>query len=250
MTVPKKSLLESALVFLKESLRSFRSGSLTFAILHVTTAVELVLKERLARVHPNLIFKTLDSEKLDRSKTVGLYELPFRLSHFGVQTSESELATIRDVAKWRNEIVHHTPTYERQSAIARLGEIYDFLASFLVHQLKVDLKSVISADLYKTANELLSEWKLVIAEARGRATESGEMLRSEICPACGADGVLTEDGDGTIQCHLFGETLKSGTCPICNKPALGYPGWDDEVYHDDCLADVGADYAAEMRRNK
>ena len=132
MTVPTKSLLESASVFLGESLRSFRSGSLTFAILHVTTAVELVLKERLARVHPNLIFKTLDSEKLNRSKTVGLYELPFRLSHFGVQTSESELATIREVARWRNEIVHHTPTYERNTAIARLGEVYNFLGSFVV----------------------------------------------------------------------------------------------------------------------
>jgi len=250
MTVPTKSLLESALVFLGESLRSFRSGSLTFAILHVTTAVELVLKERLARVHANLIFKNLDSEKLDRSKTVGLYELPFRLSHFGVQTSESELATIRDVAKWRNEIVHHTPTYERSSAIARLGEVYNFLASFLVQQLKVDLKSVISADLYKTASELLLEWKGVIAQARDRATKSGETQRSETCPACGAAGVLTEHADGTVQCHLCGETLKAETCGICDKPALGHPGWDDQIYHDDCLADYAADYFAEIRRNR
>ncbi len=254
MTVPTKSLLESALVFLGESLRSFRSGSLTFAILHVTTAVELVLKERLARVHPNLIFKTLDSEKLDRSKTVGLYELPFRLSHFGVQTNESELATIRDVAKWRNEIVHHTPTYDRNSAIARLGEVYNFLASFLVNQLKVDLKSAISADLYKTASELLSEWKGVIAEARGRAIESGETPRSETCPACGADGVLTEDADGTIRCHLCGENLKAGNCRICDKPAIGHPGWGDEIYHDACLAgytsSLGPAYNVKLRCGK
>jgi hypothetical protein len=120
--------------------------------------------------------------------------------------------------------------------------------------LGLDPKSVISSDLYKTASELLSEWKGVIAEARGRATESGETPRSEICPACGADGVLTEDTDGKIQCHLCGETLKSGTCPLCDKPALGYyPGWDDEVYHDDYVADFGADHAemqAEIRRNK
>src|SRR5262249_46778949 len=227
----------SASVFLEESLRSFRSGSLTFAILHVTTAVELILKERLARIHPNLIFKNLDAETLDRSRTVGLRELPLRLSHLGVQISATEIETIREVSRWRNEIVHHTPTYDRKSALAKLGEIYNFLGFFLVHQLGLDLKSVISTDLYKTAGTLLDEWKNVVAEARLRASQVGQTVLQDACPRCGAERVLTEATDGAVECHLCGKTLRSGDCQICGKRALGDAmGWeDDEVYHGNAL---------------
>lgn len=255
MSLPSKNLLSSASVFLEEFLRSFRSGSLTFAILHVTTAVELILKERLARIHPNLIFKTLDAETLDRSRTVGLRELPLRLSHLGVQISATEIETIREVSRWRNEIVHHTPTYDRKSALAKLGEIYNFLGFFLVHQLGLDLKSVISTDLYKTAGMLLDEWKNVVAEARLRASQVGQTVLPDACPRCGAERVLTEATDGAVECHLCGKTLRSGNCQICGKRALGDAmGWEgDEVYHDKCLHDYGSDWAemeAEIRRGK
>lgn len=255
MSAPSKSLLDSAVVFLEESLRSFKSGALTFAILHVTTAVELILKERLARIHPNLIFKSLDAETLDRSKTVGLRELPLRLAHLGVQIRPRNLETIRQVARWRNEIVHHTPTYDRNSALAKLGEIYEFLGSFLVHQLAIDLKNIIPNDLYKTAATLLKEWKEVVAEARRRASQSGETVLPDPCPRCGADQVLTEGSDGKIRCHLCEKTLLSGNCPICGKPAFGEStGWEgDEVYHDKCLDDYVSDWLemqAEIRRGK
>jgi hypothetical protein len=251
----EKTLLSSASVFLGESLRSFRSGSLNFAILHVITAVELILKERLARVHRNLIFKTLDNETLDRSRTVGLRELPLRLSHLGVEISPAELATIREVSRWRNEIVHHTPTYNRKTALAKLGEIYDFLGSFLVHQLSIDLKKVIPKELYKIAGALLTEWKGVIREAQERASKARQTVLPDACPGCGAENVLTHGTDGSIECHLCGETLLSGNCPICGKPALGHStGWEgDEVYHDRCLDDYGSDWLqmqAEIRRGK
>src|SRR5215468_2628086 len=254
MSLPSNSLLDSASAFLEESLRSFSSDSLMFAILHVTTDVELVLKERLARIHPNLIFKTLDAVTLDRSKTVGLQELPLRLSHLGVQISTTELETIREVQRWRNEIVHDTPKYDRKSALAKLGQIYNFLGSFLVHQLGLDLKSVISTELYKTAGTLLDEWKNVVAEARLRADQAGQTVLSDVCPRCGAEHVLTEATDGAVECHLCGKTLLSDNCAICGKPAIGDAGLNDEVYHDECLDDFGSYWAeraeeeAEIRR--
>ena len=249
MSTTSKSLLDSASVFLRESLRNYRASYLTFAILHVTTAVELLLKERLARIHPNLIFKSLDAEALDRSKTVGLRELPLRLLHLGVVVSPAEIATIREVAKWRNEIVHHTPTFDRNEAVAKLGEIYNFVGNFLVHRLGVELRSVIPPDLFSTAGELLEEWESVVAEASSRAaiaaSESGGTVLGETCPSCGAASVLVQAPDGSVRCLLCEkQSLFSGTCPLCNQPAISdMEGFNQgEVYHEQCISDFGEDY--------
>jgi HEPN domain-containing protein len=78
------SLLSSAKEFLIESLRDFARDKLNFAIVHVVTATELVLKERLFRENRALILRNIDSDRPHRELTVQLSRLPRRLQNMGM----------------------------------------------------------------------------------------------------------------------------------------------------------------------
>ena len=66
------SILSSAKQFLIEALENHAARKWNFAIVHAVTAVELVLKERLARIHPALIFKNIDALGFRDTSTVSL----------------------------------------------------------------------------------------------------------------------------------------------------------------------------------
>ena len=55
------NLLTSAVEFLVEAFSNIETHKPRFAIVHAVTSAELILKERLARIHPNLIFQNIDA---------------------------------------------------------------------------------------------------------------------------------------------------------------------------------------------
>jgi hypothetical protein len=55
------TLLDSAVEFLIEAFSNYNAKKPRFAMVHAVTTAELVLKERLARIRSNLIFKDIDA---------------------------------------------------------------------------------------------------------------------------------------------------------------------------------------------
>jgi hypothetical protein len=68
----EKSLLSSAQQFLIEALENHNHGKHDFAIVHAVTAAELLLKERLTRIHPGLIFRNVDAPTFQAEQTISL----------------------------------------------------------------------------------------------------------------------------------------------------------------------------------
>jgi hypothetical protein len=114
------SILSSAKQFLIEALENHAARKWNFAIVHAVTAVELVLKERLARIHPALIFKNIDAPGFRDTSTVSLSHLPQRLRNLNVSLDPKEIALIKTVANWRNQIVHHMPSFDKISVDQQL----------------------------------------------------------------------------------------------------------------------------------
>ena len=69
------TLLTSAVEFLVEAFSNYETHKPRFAIVHAVTSAELVLKERLARIHPNLIFQKIDASDFTKEQTVPLRTL-------------------------------------------------------------------------------------------------------------------------------------------------------------------------------
>lgn len=237
------SLLDSARDFLIESLEDYQKDKLAFSILHAVTATELILKERLSRIHPNLIYRKIDSPYIVREHTIGLQDLPQRLKNFGVSLGAKEIQVIRTVSKWRHEIVHHMPTFSHQHVTNSLGLLYDFLARFLENELQLEFRKLIPKSLFKTVDGLLKEWSNVKKEAKQKALKEGNIVQFQECPICGVLGTICSRVDKKAFCHLCESDLQVGECPICHKNAIDTNSdFEGNIYHRSCLDDIGQHY--------
>lgn len=237
-------LLDSAKLLLIESLENInKNNKLVFAILHAVTSLELILKERLFRIHPILIYQDIDNP----FKTVTLRNITKRLCNFGISLNQEDLKVISTVAEWRNQIVHHMLKVSEEQATRKLGLLYDIISHFLEKELNVQLKDFLPKSLFKIADKFLSSWKRFKKDAVEKAIKEGNVFKSQECPICGGiDTVSIRDNEGF--CHLCESKLKIGKCPLCHKQAIG--GEEDNegnIYHWKCLNDYGLAYLEMMR---
>ena len=78
------------------------------AILGVSHGVELLLKERLRRVHPALVWENVDKYPNLSARTVGVGGALSRLANIGgVTFSTSDVALIRSLRDTRNAVEHY-----------------------------------------------------------------------------------------------------------------------------------------------
>jgi HEPN domain-containing protein/rRNA maturation protein Nop10 len=230
------TLLDSAEEFLVEAFANNRAHKRNFAIVHAVTAVELVLKESLSRIHPNLIFEDID--KLTK-KTVSLHDLPRRLLNFGVKVKPNEVRLIRQCAEWRNQIVHHLPDFDPKEAEIKFQKLLDFIAAFMRRVLKKPIEDVLPTRWHKTAKHILKDWKHAIAEAQKRAAKQGNVL-SDVCPECGGDKVLSVRDENKVHCHLCrSDDYKYQKCPRCGRQTVTTSDW----WCDKCLNEIAEDVA-------
>lgn len=236
-------LLASAQEFLAEALRNLGGPKLHFAIVHAVTAAELVLKERVARVHPALVFQNIDSRALQRERTVSLGALPHRLANLGLPLDSPQKQLIRSIAEWRHQIVHHMPSFDARAARQQLPQLLDFLAGYLRSELGTPLETFLPKDLYRVAHDLLSDWQKALAAAQNNATQAGGVL-PDICPRCGGAAVLCVRAGAAVHCHLCSAALyRCDTCDGCGRrTVVSYEPCEGENFCDECTEAAGDRY--------
>lgn len=212
----EKTLVLSSMEFMTESLNNFKDKKLNFAILHAVTSVELLLKERLYRMHPFLIYKNIDCEQILNAKTISLSELPTRLNNFGVKIHEKHRRVISELSKWRHQIVHHTSNYDEKIATARLVELYNFLAYFLRKELKSSLRKLLPTSLFKIVAGLISEWGNIVADAQDKAQKYGNVI-NQACPECGKYKTLVNYKEKKAFCVLCEKRFIYDICCSCGE---------------------------------
>jgi len=236
-------LLSSAKNFLVEAMENYDKRRLDFAIVNTVTATELVLKERLVRIHPCLIFKNIDANKFENEQTVALRHLPKRLNNLGVSIATEESILIRTFADWRNQIVHHMPLFDKKAAHLQLPQLLDFIAMFLRKHLDIPLEELLPKRLYKTANGLLKEWERVVSEARKKAKLDKRTIPNA-CPLCGASEVLSLINERQVRCHLCGtKQYVYDYCTECGKKTVcTFSSYDEGNFCDECIDAAGDRY--------
>lgn len=244
---PDQSLINSAKGFLVEALDSYRCHKCSFAILHAVTAAELVLKERLARINPSLVYKNIDAPDFRGEHTVSLSKLPQRLRNFGVKLSSDETRLIFTFAEWRNQIVHHLPSFDMSMANKQLPLLLDFLAVFLRRELGIPLEKFLPKSLYRTAASMLRDWSRVVEAARVEARAEGSVL-PDACPVCGATNVLTLRAEKRVFCHLCSaKHYHYDRCSSCGAQTVSqFSSLDEGNYCDECVQRAGDMYIDDL----
>jgi len=239
-------LLESAQEFLTEALRNLRDGRLNFAIVHAVTAVELTLKAQLARQNPALIMRDIDTRKPQDSHTVTLGNLPQRMSNLGMPLDHEQAQLVREIAGWRNQIIHHMPEFDGHAAKQQLPKLLDFLASYMRTEMGVALEDFLPPDMYRDASNLLSDWRNAIEAARDLASQEGRVVVRGVCPVCTGVEVMCRRDEDRAYCHLCKTDLYViDHCAECGAETLvSYAPQSRDFICDDCVDAAGDEYAS------
>jgi hypothetical protein len=150
----KMSLIENALDFLEEAADRLELSedsplqNYKYAILHLSSAIELLLKQRLFDEHWSLIFSTI--EKANKSelesgkfKSVYLDEAMQRLISICEISFEKHKEVLQQLKNSRNNIEHYHVVIDRLQAASLLVKNWSFVVDFVSTHLRLDTPELI-----------------------------------------------------------------------------------------------------------
>lgn len=160
------------------------------AILSISHATELLLKERLRRVHPAFMWDNVDKYPSLDARTVSTARAIGRLESVdGVEIASEDKAALQSCRVMRNAIEHHKFEVVEKEAKVVLGRTLSFLFDFGSRELDLDLDEEFKSD--DTWECLLMDL-FEFAEAHGQrlaALLAEEGVPTTGCQFCGADTV-------------------------------------------------------------
>lgn len=192
-------------------IRHESNTAIKHAVLNIHHSIELFLKERLARVHPILIYRYLDRPISDDSQTVGLTEVLQRLENAGMPVPAEQQKALIELQRRRNRIEHHRfdPSEDH---VLFAGQAMKFLLEFLPAALDTTLEDLIeeSAD-YQDVLEAALSYQERVRHATTEAEKHANVVTT--CPNCGEETLAVSDLWG--HCYLCNEDTELGECARC-----------------------------------
>lgn len=237
MATHQLDLLENALDSLAEALCKYEEGesgehkAYKFAVLHMAHFVELIFKYHVAEKHPLLIYKDPFSQKLDRTKTITLWDAVNFINNESADTlNKSFRADLEWLKRLRNEIEHHKFSMDVPEVRTTIGRLFRSLMEFINDYTEIDIESSIPERTIATFTVLSDQYAFQLCEAIKEAEEieeanrpdygSGDMavVRLE-CPSCGNPTLVINNQSSTgFKCTFCGNEESDdipATCDIC-----------------------------------
>ncbi|MCG3204980.1 MAG: hypothetical protein KCHDKBKB_01697 [Elusimicrobia bacterium] len=182
-------------------------------------AIEMILKERLARENPILVMDDID--KVGDKFTASMKKIMPRLLNLGVDL-KADRELIKEIIKLRNEIAHRGYQSDPKKVQNLLAACFGFISEFSEKELDEKLRDHLSEDTYHRFKEYFQEWDVIVEEAVEAAADEGQedSKSSPVvydCPYCMVRETVTiRDGNGF--CHLCRETIPMHSCDHCDEP--------------------------------
>ncbi len=231
-------LLDNALDSLAEALAKFEEGdagegkAYKFAVLHMAHFIELVFKYHIAQKHELLIYKEPFAQKLDKNKTISLWEAVNFINNEAAGTVSKGFRTdLEWIKTLRNQIEHHKFEMDVAEVRISLGRIFRSVLEFLENYRDLDIEPHIPQRTMETFKVLSDEYEFrrrdALREAdkveaeNTRVYSSGDdepMARFD-CPDCG-NYTLVLNGDSATghRCTLCSNEESDelpASCDIC-----------------------------------
>lgn len=176
-------------------------AQLKHAITHTAQAIELLLKERLRRIAPSLVWKNPRHYPDPSKYTVNPEQAIERLAEYGVAITPADIALLSDLREERNTIEHFewNTTVEKVRAMA--GQALSFAFDFAHEALGENLAAGFLYD---------DTWRAFLAEqpaferAHAGRIEARLIAKGQFpdyCDECGAPTVSPQSG----RCLLCGQ---------------------------------------------
>lgn len=263
------SLYDNAIDSIKHAVEHYvsdqsESRRYKYAILHLSQGVNLLLKERLSREHPNFIYVKVT----DKDTTIDVKEAIARLEKIANVNLGSFKDIILELVALRNRIEHYSVDIPKQQADSIIGRTIPFLVTFVQDEFNRSFTLQIGQDNWQALLMIQDYLTSAVRGAEARIKSDGK--KAYLCPKCGGH-TATETGeqtDPTDQLHVFLvvisclvclSTLSTTTvCRECRKELVVQPGTivQRSNYCNECDQKVSQEfngfrkprYVAEIRR--
>ena len=245
------------------------TSSYKYGVLNLFSGFLLLLKERLYRHMPELIFHgNLEDirNKVSSGKTPNTVNLKEALENLkigpGFVFSERDKKLIRDVQDMRNKFEHYTISVDKYELWSNLSKFLELIDKFLVEELHISIeKSPEASEIKEKIHKIDSVWQRTQQERRrefdleikGKIEEfntSRDRVMQELktesyyskgadlslanCPDCYGQTIITHgDFEGICTNPECGSGHALTECLRCEELTPGYP-WEQK-FCDSCL---------------
>ncbi len=173
---------------------------LKHAITNAAHSIELLLKEKLAHIHPALVWENVDKYPSIDARTVTVETAISRLEKIGgVIFSDKDRDNLLSLRKTRNAIEHYIWRTTEKEAKIIVGNALSFAFSFAHDHLGTDLAVAFKKD---------DTWRLLVEELYHFALAHGARLEAK----------LREKGEYPWCCSVCGQLtvpMRGGSCELC-----------------------------------
>jgi hypothetical protein len=204
----KFSLLENAISSFRQAidLLAWRDigtdeTRLKYAVSHAAHALELLLKEKLRRIHPAFIFVDIDKYPSIGAPTVGTEKAQARLRAIGgITFSDEDVGFLKGLRRARNAIEHYEWKTNEKDARVIVAKALSLAACFANEHLGVDIVKPLQKD---------DTWTVILYELHELAQDYGKRIEAKY-------GKL---GNSTVECLRCGgmTVSSSGFCELCGE---------------------------------
>lgn len=241
-------LLENGLDFVRSGLEIFFSKKTPkplahkYAILHIFSGMLLLLKERLKRVRPSLVFDCEADAGIPGAKTTDYHETCRRLEKHGIVIDPTKRAILDRVRIIRNAIEHYHVELKLKESREVIGEMVSFIHEFCLNELGIFIEDKLSRKALDRFHDLeevtgnVTEFMVKDAEYWAEADEKyfrnfeesyaamppGELLRHASvggarlaeCPRCNENSLLYLEVGACVNSECRA-TFQLDTCRYC-----------------------------------
>src|SRR6185295_10019151 len=131
-----------------------RAKALKYGLLHTFSGVLLVLKERLRREHPSLIFSKVHLSGPEH-QTVNFDELLQRLESIAaIKLTASDKELLRRAQGARNRIEHYEVALDLDETKKLIGDLIEFIFRFMRSELDTKLEEHLPQQSWRRIQEL------------------------------------------------------------------------------------------------
>jgi hypothetical protein len=201
------SLVENALDSIERAveLLAWEGGAgdnsrLKQAILLTAHAAELLLKERLRRIHPSLMWEDVDKYPSIDARTVGIDKAISRLRQIGaIEIPPADATIVRALRNTRNVIEHFRWQTTRSEANQIVAQGLSFAIQFARSQLGTDIG-------YRFRDD--DTWSQLLNQHSAFSRAHGERIQRELL----SEGKLVEE---CSFCNALARNIMTGACSLC-----------------------------------
>lgn len=220
-------LLENGLDFVRSGIEIFYSRKTPrpcahkYAILHVFSGMLLLLKERLARIKPSLVFVDETKAGTPGAKTTNYHKTFDRLKAHGVVTNQAKRYVLDRVQILRNEIEHYKVELSLTESREVIGEMVSFIHGFCIDELNIFIED-------KLPQRVLDQFY----ELKGVGDNMSELIAKDAAAEAEADEKYFRQFEDQYAAMSPGELLRHATtavedvprhwCHACKKKTLIY----------------------------